>query len=124
MNNTVTSLKAKIGNIVAGFLCEQLGEKVKSIETFQYRNKIVVYATGCFTPAEEDHVKNKGQSNLLRELKYKEFEQIQPLLKDHLEESLDLTIIRIKSLVGPGGDRVQYITLGKKTHRILSETRL
>lgn len=113
MDKTESSVTVIIRKIVANFLEEQLGEKAKSITTFQFRNKIVVYAEGCFTPAEDDLVNNEEHSNLLQELKYREFEQVKPLLKDRLEKALGLTIIRIKFLIGPGGDRVQYITFKK-----------
>ena len=113
MDKTESSVTEIIRKIVSKFLEEQLGEKAKSITTFQFRNKIVVYAEGCFTPAEDDLANNEEHSNLLRELKYKEFEQVKPLLKDRLEKTLGLTITRIKFLIGPGGDRIQYITFKK-----------
>ena len=118
MDKTESSVTVTIQKIVAHFLEEQLGEKAKSITTFQFRNKIVVYAEGCYTPAEDDLVNNEKHSNLLRELKYKEFEQVKPLFKDRLEKTLGLTIIRIKSLIGPRGDRVQYITFSKKVRQV------
>jgi len=113
MDKTESSVTVIIRKIVANFLEEQLGEKAKSITIFQFRNKIVVYAEGCFTPAENDLVNNEEHSNRLRELKCREFEQVKPLLKDRLEKTLGLTVIRIKSLIGPGGDRIQYITFKK-----------
>ena len=113
MDKTESSVKATIRKVFANFLEEQLGENAKSITTFQFQNKIFVYAEGCFTPAEDNLVNNEKHSNLLRELKYREFEQVKPLLRDCLEKTLGLTIIRIKSLIGPGGDRVQYITFKK-----------
>ncbi|MFH1942793.1 MAG: Na-translocating system protein MpsC family protein, partial [bacterium] len=90
MDKTESSVTVIIRKIVANFLEEQLGEKAKSITTFQFRNKIVVYAEGCFTPAEDDLVNNEEHSNLLQELKYREFEQVKPLLKDRLEKALGL----------------------------------
>jgi len=111
-----------MGNIIAEFMKDQIGEKVKSIETFQYHNTVVVYFSNCFNPAEEDLINSERKTDLLRELKYNLLEQVKPLLKGHLEESLDLNIIKIKSLIGPGGDRVLYITLGEKIQKIPQKT--
>ena len=113
MDKSESSVIVIIRKIVANFLEEHLWEKAKSITTFQYRNKIAVYAEGCFTPAEDDLVNNEEHSNLLREMKYREFEQVKPILKDRLEKTTGLTITRIKFLIGPGGDRIQYITFKK-----------
>ena len=86
MYKTESSVSVTIRKIFANFPGEQLGEIAKSITTFQLRNKIIVYAEDCHTPAEDDLDKNEENSNLLRELNYREFKQIKPLLKDRLEK--------------------------------------
>ena len=104
----------KIGEIIAELLQTQAGEKAKSIETFQRKNRIVIYALDCFAPAELN-LTNLKDAQLLWEMKIREEVHLKSVLQYEIENTLGLTLSNFKSLIGVNGDRVFYIALSERS---------
>lgn len=111
MSEINTEFLERISNFFENFLKQQLGEHVTSVTTFLSGNVFTVRADNCLSPAERDLMQNRIHDGLLQEFKARQFEKVEPLLKDQLETLIGYKIRSIHSVVGHDGVRFQFLTL-------------
>jgi uncharacterized protein YbcI len=113
MTKSKAELEQEIGSFVADFLDEQLGEHAGAVEVFVSGNTVTVRATNCFSPGEQDFVREKSDWHLFQEFKSRQFELVKRQLKERLEQIIDCEVLNIMSVVAPEGMRFEIVTLSK-----------
>lgn len=111
MSKFKTELVERINRFFENFLEQQLGEHVTSVTTFLDGDMFTVRADNCLCPAERDLMQNQKHSQLLQEFKARQFEKVEPMLKEQLETLIGNKILSIYSVVGQDGVRFEFLTL-------------
>ena len=113
MRKFKSELEQDISAVLSNFLHEQLGERAVSVKTFLSGNVFTVRADSCLAPGELVLLQSKENWQLLQEVKMRQFQEVQPLLKQQLEELTGCTILNIHSMVGQDGIRFEFFTLSE-----------
>jgi len=122
MKNVKTEMEEEISRLFANFIKEQLGEHSTSVKTYLSSNTFTIRSDNCFAAGEKKLIQNEKHWQLLKEVKSREFEQVEPVLKEILKELIGCQILNIYSIVGQDGVRFGFFILQENLENKLLKT--
>jgi len=111
MKNVKTRMEEQISRLFGNFLKEQLGEHATSVKTYLSSNTFTIRSDNCFAAGEKKLVQNEKYWQLLKEVKSREFEQVESVLKEKLTELTGCQVLNIYSIMGQDGARLGFFIL-------------
>ncbi len=120
MSKAKKEMENNISRVFANFLKEQLGEPATSVTTYLSGNMFTVRADNCLAPGEHRLVQDEKHWRLLQEAKTRQFEKVEPLLKQHIEELTGCKILHLYSTVERDGVRFEVLSLSDNLENRLS----
>ncbi|MBC8186074.1 DUF2294 family protein [candidate division KSB1 bacterium] len=119
MKNFKTEMEQQISKLFDNFLKKQLGEHATSIMTYLAGNTFTVRSDNCFAAGEKKLIQHEKHWQLLKEVKSREFEKVEPVLKDQLKELTGCQVLNIYSIVGLDGTRLGFFILKENLEKKL-----
>jgi uncharacterized protein YbcI len=109
LKNIKKEMEKKISRIFGNFQKTQLGENADTVNTYLASNTLTIRSARCLAKGELKLMMEKKHWRLLKDAKEQEFEKVKPILKKHLEELTNCTILNIQSILGMDGSRLGFI---------------